>query len=1296
MSHSQRRRLQQPKATNWRTVTADTIKKTRATLGAQVQFRMSNYTNLHLWRDPANYAPASIDKTDPQDIQELKTFFLILQYAENALRSGKNVLRLINELIGIYNCISNLPALSQKLYSSLTEITTVINILKKGNYTPEKIGEKIQSILANLTTRIHHQVIALVDYRPATPTNPAETFNRPPLPSTAWWSTTPAIIHITEETRRNFEYDYLLNPVRKLRIGLQEIFPDLKFDEVPMDEHGFLITAELEESKITFRSGKTLFQSVNALYNVMWSINRISRAYTNPEELFGKVKQKVKSVFQAKEFILEHLLKKDFWEIDLSDNIPKEIISKINALYKKYLEELRDVFFSFRTENIDNLQQYEIENHLKPGVLTDVLRAGFSVIEDLYLANNLYFKNPFSAQRNIDEMQHQLEHKEKQEELKQLRTLQKQYKKLADQLNKYASRTLPETQSKRDEFIADLIIDITSMLTRTHHEPEKTNLENTQDLLIRELSIDGTHDLHEDLKKETKNPDENIFSLKNKVWKRFSEQQIVRPLSWWVSVGNVMGAHTPDTFKMVLSYGASFVTSFVVPMIAPSAIVGDPLPTRNRFSINQLDLRLMFELPDNHSLKNVVIMTQNPPALIYFNDTDETTLILDEEGIEKNVPFLKPFIERGTELITEINENKEEKQHEYTEESESIRHELTDTELTQLNNWIAMFDGPKHALLPNLGLLGYLRTAETECAERIQALERREQELKDGIAQGERNLVIDQFRSTMRLLEPRDLLRMIYAVNATKDHPDLNLHIKSRLAALVADVDDHGKREEYIHHAHSVAVRLVNDPTRFLVILQTLFKDSNATEEDKLLCRELMTQLALTPAFVERILSSRELLDILNYSTRDAAQNAKTAINCITCVLTQFNASDLLFMLANTINPSTNRERIKAQSLEKTLVVILFIFNKQPITNDTLSTQLVIIKSLAAKELDERCTFFLSALFNLHEQSNDQKFRENTGIFIANLALRNKQFAKTIFEFSNIHDIIKTACLQSAKKSEALYYEAWVNSLPSFKYNLRTFQGILDQHWDAIEKMHRAIHHDTQPDKAFYRAHPWELSKLQGDFITHCLSRNSEAEEIMKTFFVNTALAEGPESNTIRREIANQYYQTSGHTTASYYQFIANAPQINLFWKEQQNQIIKEIADAKEKLEREQQAIIFLFKKADDEHKSMMKTFNNEIEQRINALQVIHETLLDKTSKIPSYCTAAKRNLQIIINGSKQEIKKWRDYLTPTPSQEFKLFHNPTTERRKRNNANHRQNTNTDETKTRDSFRYGNSNANSG
>src|SRR3990167_640445 len=189
-------KLSKPSAEkSWREMSADHLKHIRETLGTQIQQRMSEYTNQHLWENAKSFIPFVPEENDPEDIKNLKNYFLILHYAENAMRSGKNILRLVNELIGIYNSLSSIPSLSKTFRSALEETLQIINILKSRNDTTDSINKQIQSAFSKLTNSITEKIYTLLSYRKPAPTNPAMTFTLPP----EWYDPTFVPVSRTEE-----------------------------------------------------------------------------------------------------------------------------------------------------------------------------------------------------------------------------------------------------------------------------------------------------------------------------------------------------------------------------------------------------------------------------------------------------------------------------------------------------------------------------------------------------------------------------------------------------------------------------------------------------------------------------------------------------------------------------------------------------------------------------------------------------------------------------------------------------------------------------------------------------------------------------------------------------------------------------------------------------------------------------------------------------------------------------------------------------------------------------------------
>jgi hypothetical protein len=74
MANPRRRAINKKPENNWRETSAAALKQTRETLGAQIQEKMSEYTNRHLWKNARTATPAVVDNSDPQDIKDCSYF----------------------------------------------------------------------------------------------------------------------------------------------------------------------------------------------------------------------------------------------------------------------------------------------------------------------------------------------------------------------------------------------------------------------------------------------------------------------------------------------------------------------------------------------------------------------------------------------------------------------------------------------------------------------------------------------------------------------------------------------------------------------------------------------------------------------------------------------------------------------------------------------------------------------------------------------------------------------------------------------------------------------------------------------------------------------------------------------------------------------------------------------------------------------------------------------------------------------------------------------------------------------
>jgi hypothetical protein len=258
--------------------------------------------------------------------------------------------------------------------------------------------------------------------------------------------------------------------------------------------------------------------------------------------------------------------------------------------------------------------------------------------------------------------------------------------------------------------------------------------------------------------------------------------------------------------------------------------------------------------------------------------------------------------------------------------------------------------------------MGFLQTTKAACREKIHDIDRTQIELTQAINQADSSLAQAKFRSIVRLLEPRDLLRMINAVRHTVNDPKLNLDIKSRLAALVADMRGES-RERYVIDAHRVATELVREPKRIIDLIRMIFLDARSTLDDKILCRELMTQLALLENMRIELLPEQ----ILRFASREADRDINMAKRCISALLTQFNTATLA-------DETDSWSVIKSN---QTTAILNLIIRQQIITVDAVEAEMRSYSGVNQQ------SYTLTMLYDLYVRfQDDPVLQKQVGIFL--------------------------------------------------------------------------------------------------------------------------------------------------------------------------------------------------------------------------------------------------------------------------------------------------------------------------
>ena len=763
-----------PREAGWGELSAEQLNAFRKKIGEQIQLSMSDYTNQHLWEDEKAFVPKKVEEPDPADIKDLKNCFFALYHAEESIKAMNELnkwtqedigikavtfARLLVELKNTYTSISNISSLTELAFIK-TEISKLIDTLNGTNYTNlswTTIFNNTQTIFNALKNGISEKIYSLSGYRESIPVISAKKYEQPPVIKEEIYSLNP-------ERIRDFELSYILNPFRTLMLELEKTFPkDMKFSQVDFDQHGYLVYVSYKDRN----NEPPVFRSVKALYNIMWAINRIVRGY---------YQHKGKKIIHAHYNAVPHVKKalNNYWLLDWN-GIYEEMKNRTTKdAYVNFLRTTREII-KFDGNPTHAIQEFEITHHLKPGAILNPLRDAFDKIRDIYLDNNIYFENPFI---NSLQPHFMLDSKEDDIEQHRLHDLKEICKNIETNLEHYLYGTLPDNKTEKDTLLWNTLQNFEKIINNglANEEPDKTNAEETIKLLIKEISFDKQKELiatiqnMEEKKQEEK---ENKYITKGlqiilkKLIESNKSQEENRHISntstpsWrtLTAIGTLMKTYTPKTLQLG-------VTKLFSPLTNPTAISGFRFPDKG------CDLRIMWELPHHHALKNTVVVTS--PGKLYCIDEDGIGKIISEDQKEIKAFGLDQYVQ-------EVNA-----------ENISIKNRLSLTKLKEIDEKIRSQSGHTHVLvpLPNTGTLGLVRKIQKECINKLNIIERRKNEFKNYMETSTFDLENFKFRSTMRLLESRDLLRMINAVRDTKDYPDLNLDIKSRLAALVADMDE--------------------------------------------------------------------------------------------------------------------------------------------------------------------------------------------------------------------------------------------------------------------------------------------------------------------------------------------------------------------------------------------------------------------------------------------------------------------------------------------------------------------------
>jgi hypothetical protein len=1222
MTHIRRQLIPQQPQKSWRERSADQLKTVREALGRQVQDILSDYTNQHLWVNAKYFVPASIIETDPLDIQDLKACFGLLYSVEYTLRHGNDlkipyvgtyqmIIPVNIPVYGIYHSLSHLPSFSRSAQMAWNTMKQLINLFNTGEYQMDDVKR--------LAYGISDRIKTFLSFRRPAPFNPALSFQTPPPPSSEWWSDTPAPAP-TDDELVNFEFDYLLNPVRKLLSLFDLLFPELELKKIPFKDHqGFLDVPAWETTTEQFRKQKTLKQSLAALYNLTWAVNRVGRSYLTHS--------KVRATLFTTDFALEAL--ENLWLIDFSRNISDELQAKFKTKFRDYLENLHHRLLNIIPPICERTYHYEVEHHLKIGTLSRSLRYLFDQVADFYLAYGIHLENPFAMQPSKATLQQLLEDKKTHEEKTHLESLKNQCEIVENQLFQILSiRALPKNPIARDKLLKHAIQNLTSLLITENLQPlDKANLFEIQDLLIHELSHAGIQSfLNETKEREEPALQHLATKLENK-----TKADSHPTLTWIASVGALLNAYTPEVLRF-------FITSLIAPPASPAAFSGQSLSTK----LFTHDLCLTFSIGEHQRFKNIVLLVQEQGELVCFNVHGEKYLLLNEKGIEKEAPFLKHFLDRGTQRVPdEKHEMDDEKNSDIPMEDApihtatqnnitSIKHELSSEELTRLDHIIFSKTEMPHFLQINYGFLDYLKKTHAHCTQKLHNIYRQRETIQEALAQPPFDVENHYFRATMRLIEPQDLLKMIYAVQQTQDHSHLNRDIKNRLAALIADSNGEN-RQKYIveSHLHSNYL-IIKNPAYLVKIIKGLFEHPKAMLKDKLLCRELLIQIAITNIIPFEKLPTA----ILQFQSPSADLNSQAEKQRNDKLLSQFDTE--VFGEEKISNPA--------------IAILNLAINHAPITARSVKIELETQGNIKNSHVS-RYHNILNSLYQLHNKAQaDPALQYKIGIFMANIALRNALFARFIFSDTStpspILTIIQKACLELPGKNKSLYYEAWVNSL-AIHYG-RTSDApslvkIVEENKSIFIQLHQIMHRTTAIPVIDPKNNAWELCKLVANFITQYLSPESHAESVFRRLFLNMIFDNTPVNighmtkilgASVRKELTLRFFD-EGRSNLPYYMFVSskyNASEtqvrnFNAFWKEAKENLLHQIMDTVHTLKQTRE--LFMHSISSSKPTPEVKFLIQRFDDKVKEINDAYNDLIDAKSKIDSSCYRAHRNFTL-------------------------------------------------------------------
>lgn len=304
----------------------------------------------------------------------------------------------------------------------------------------------------------------------------------------------------------------------------------------------------------------------------------------------------------------------------------------------------------------------------------------------------------------------------------------------------------------------------------------------------------------------------------------------------------------------------------------------------------------------------------------------------------------------------------------------------------------------------------------------------------------------------------------------------------------------------------------------------------------------------------------------------------------------------------------------------------------------------------------------LEYLNNLYKkEEKHSKLQEQIGIFMAGLALKDKEFASIIFEPTwEFYNIIKKECLTSSSQYKTLFYEAMVNS---FEWDItdsqaNTIDQLFNLNSNMIINMHRALHpkenfNDEEIIKSYKIGETldfWKLCQLQEQFIKQCISKGSAAEKKLKQFFTAFVFfPDSKEAEEMQRNLILESYQHFSHTKAPYIELLAENKEIthlvNRMWEKETERLKIEIT---KNIENTEASKLLFFNELDknknsitaaqkiqiekkfDELIKQMRDLLNQLGNRINLLGKEISLVGKKKDKLPNRCYLVKHNLTLL------------------------------------------------------------------